>query len=675
MDGGERTFKANFTVEGVALLQQRVKEKLKELMGDYSDDTLAEYVVVLLRNGRRRDEAAKELEVFLSDNNDAFVSWLWDHLSTSLHLYVQPKAISTNDEAKSIQSNARGMSVHNMTSSTQAIPERVVGIQKTKEIRQRREWGGIIREQPAAVPLRSVVATVSHAEEKTVHKSHAIRRTHSPETHHYRKRIREDDARQIKRTSHQAIDAPRRLLQFAVRDAVKTVHPVTPRSESASKRLRSVVSTMVSDSPLDVKLQKMDSVVRVPGATAALRAAAEAAEDVLKERYSGSVFKRLGRGGMVNDAEESFGFREQDPEREYDGIDNIQAESRLDFHERSYVGDANMCDQETIEAADSATDIDGYDNTGAAVYNGLGSNQSTVPSSVSNESLVAEFNIIEGAAALRSRKLIPQDTHPSSGQRLSGRILNIPVSSTTRKPANHETARNVLTLEPHVPKEMKGTISRKSNVTPPHANYKHMTDKSKDLMCSTSTSMLDAQKVSSLAVGSYTAGQPEGSTDSRTVFVSNVHFAATKDALSRHFNKFGAVLKTLIVTDISGQPTGSAYIEFSQKESAEQALTLNGTSFMSRILKVVKRNSLEVPQLPGWSCASRGSTFASRLTRTAYPRPAFPGAIRGRLLRGGARSLQWKRDSADSVDAGKPSHSTPIHTGSFPLVMMCLTVP
>lgn len=34
-----------------------------------------EYVVVLLRNGRCKDEAAKELQVFLGDENDAFVSW------------------------------------------------------------------------------------------------------------------------------------------------------------------------------------------------------------------------------------------------------------------------------------------------------------------------------------------------------------------------------------------------------------------------------------------------------------------------------------------------------------------------------------------------------------------------------------------------------------------------
>jgi hypothetical protein len=42
MDGDEnRGFKASFTGEGQALLNGRVKEKLKELMGDYSDDTLA----------------------------------------------------------------------------------------------------------------------------------------------------------------------------------------------------------------------------------------------------------------------------------------------------------------------------------------------------------------------------------------------------------------------------------------------------------------------------------------------------------------------------------------------------------------------------------------------------------------------------------------------------------
>lgn len=36
----DRTFKANFTADGVVLLRERVDEKLKEFMGDYTDDTL-----------------------------------------------------------------------------------------------------------------------------------------------------------------------------------------------------------------------------------------------------------------------------------------------------------------------------------------------------------------------------------------------------------------------------------------------------------------------------------------------------------------------------------------------------------------------------------------------------------------------------------------------------------
>ncbi|WJZ82831.1 hypothetical protein VitviT2T_002556 [Vitis vinifera] len=54
--------------------------------------------------------------------------------------------------------------------------------------------------------------------------------------------------------------------------------------------------------------------------------------------------------------------------------------------------------------------------------------------------------------------------------------------------------------------------------------------------------------------------------------------------------KFGEVVKVIIVIDAAtGQPKGSAYVEFMRKEAAEHAPSLDGTSFMSRILKVVKK--------------------------------------------------------------------------------------
>ncbi|OEL36522.1 hypothetical protein BAE44_0002459 [Dichanthelium oligosanthes] len=670
MDGGEGlAFKANFTGEGVTMLQDRVKEKLRELMGDYSDDALAEYVVVLLRNGRCKDEAAKELQVFLGDDNDAFVSWLWDHLSSNLHLYVQPKAAASNDEPKSTRSAGRGLPVRSLTSSIQINSEPEAETQKTTRPHQRRDWGRIAREQSEAVPLRSVVANVSHAaekafheshaEERDFHKSHAGRRTRSPDMHNHRKRSREADAQSTKRASHPVIGASRRLLQFAVRDAVRTVQPVTPRSESASKRLRSVVSTLASDSTFDIthiRLQKTNSDVRIPGATAALRAAAEAAEDAIKGSFSGSVFNRLGRMPTVNHTET---LREQDPEgEEYENIDNIRAENQVEFYERNHYGvsDAYMHDQESEEATGSTPNIDEYDR-----YNGLGSRRSTLPSSGGKESLVLGY--VRRAAEVRSRRLIAQGAHAGSGPRPSEKNLNISANTSMRKLPTHET-RDAVVFDPQVPMEKKVADARKSNVKIAHVNDTAMTDKSKDFIHS--GSMLEAQNASSLAVGANTTGQPEGGPDSRTVFVNNVHFGASKDALTRHFNKFGAVLKTLLVTDgITGQPTGSAYIEFLHKESAEQALTLNGTSFMSRILKVVRKSSNEATQLPGMPRASRGSPFASRLLRTAYPRPTFPGAIRGRLpLRGGARSFQWKRGAADSADAGKPSQTTPAAPGN-----------
>lgn len=37
---------------------------------------MQEYVIVLLRNGRRKAEAAQELHVFLGDDNLSFVAWL-----------------------------------------------------------------------------------------------------------------------------------------------------------------------------------------------------------------------------------------------------------------------------------------------------------------------------------------------------------------------------------------------------------------------------------------------------------------------------------------------------------------------------------------------------------------------------------------------------------------------
>ncbi|KAL0308665.1 UNVERIFIED_CONTAM: hypothetical protein Sradi_5808800 [Sesamum radiatum] len=44
MEGDDRTFRVDFSSEGVLRLREGVKEKLKEFMGDYTDDTLVNFM-------------------------------------------------------------------------------------------------------------------------------------------------------------------------------------------------------------------------------------------------------------------------------------------------------------------------------------------------------------------------------------------------------------------------------------------------------------------------------------------------------------------------------------------------------------------------------------------------------------------------------------------------------
>lgn len=48
-DDDDRTFNGDFSEEGVVKLKERVKVKLKEYMGDYTDDILVVYDYFLFR--------------------------------------------------------------------------------------------------------------------------------------------------------------------------------------------------------------------------------------------------------------------------------------------------------------------------------------------------------------------------------------------------------------------------------------------------------------------------------------------------------------------------------------------------------------------------------------------------------------------------------------------------
>lgn len=144
--------------------------------------------------------------------------------------------------------------------------------------------------------------------------------------------------------SQSTVSAPKRLLQFAVRDAVATSRPSSATAEPSLKRLRSVVST--TDSYAEARPQR----IRRASMSVAIKAMAEAVKDVTKVRPSRNVFDRLGNamngpntsshreyGGIAEDAvDEDFNVEMESLHSSYhpgNDISMLQEGNMPSFHE------------------------------------------------------------------------------------------------------------------------------------------------------------------------------------------------------------------------------------------------------------------------------------------------------------------------------------------------------
>ncbi|KAE8720788.1 hypothetical protein F3Y22_tig00018107pilonHSYRG00003 [Hibiscus syriacus] len=647
------TFKVNFSGDGAAKLKDIVKEKLKEFMGDYSDDTLVEYVIVLLRNGRRKDEAMNELNVFLGDDSDSFVTWLWAHLASNLDVYVPSKEPHVGGARTAVLGNQSiGAGSHQLDTDSERAKTT-----KVSRNRHNREWKGLVRDAADPPPLRSSVVENIRFEEKSSHKVSLGRSTSPCPTQ--KKRSRPDERHPIKReaVSQMMIDAPRRLLQFAVRDAVGTLRAPVSAKEPSSKHLRSVVSTSFGDLP--VHPRRIQSVARVANPMATMiKAVAEAAEDVTKVKNAGSVFDRLDPGTDVLETHVLHPeFRESLPkDEEYGDLDQPLGRAHSTYYRRDEYGGGHggiitALESETGLGSESLSDNEWYDDDGQGVMDV--SRTGTSGGNKGDSSLVVHYNVDKDDKILQTRN---KDQNQSTIAANSRKIVNISVNVNTWKPPHYQETRKVSELDSRKFLPESETAANKSNIRLME-NYNPVTVSNGNVKSAAYNQEISQKAVQPSSV-SHAAGRPLEDADSRTIFVSNVHFAATKDSLSRHFNKFGEVLKVVIVTDAATrQPKGSAYLEFMRKEAAANALSLDGTSFMSRILKVVKKAS--APQeaaapVMTWPRIARGSPFsAARFARAPFAR-GMPGAFRPHLpIKPGARSFQWKRDAqASPSDAG-----------------------
>lgn len=72
------------------------------------------------------------------------------------------------------------------------------------------------------------------------------------------------------------------------------------------------------------------------------------------------------------------------------------------------------------------------------------------------------------------------------------------------------------------------------------------------------------------------------------IYVGNLSFQTTQEDLTQIFSQYGAVERVNVVTDrMTGQPRGFAFVEMSNRNEAESAMSgLNGSDLHGRTLSV-----------------------------------------------------------------------------------------
>ncbi|CAN6454443.1 unnamed protein product [Victoria cruziana] len=678
--GGGRTFRYDFSREGESRLKEEVEAKLLEFTG-YTDDVLADYVIVLVKNGKRKELAEQDLNVFLGDNCSSFVSWLWDHLSLNWHLYVKPQESSLPAEAvptkhslvECVKGNDVKLEDQNVSSLVDAEPMQERSMTKAGT-RRKRQWNGLTREKLGSPLLRISEFGNCHLQDHSACSSKSnVEKGHSHYKEHSEKVQKETPPDSRKVATDMKIDAPRRLLQSAFREALGPLKASDScRSELAFKRLRSVVSSYSSrDKFSQAKVNRSASRMVVSMATA-MKAAIESAYDTSKARTVQNVLDGMGHGRHTVGAGRAMRIgspHSKGPYSDYDrssdgGLGPVHESGQPDtFQFNAYHSEAVLNLDRDEAMSGCASDHDAYDDADRERQKFMDTNETSYSENKDGNSLMVQYTVSPKADEVPKRTRL-KDQPDAMMPKPSHKIVNISVNVSTWKPPHFASDNQVSKIGENTSSHDRGAFAFKSGVRLVQEIETVKGDRSER----PHVDVHEEHTIVTSIPGSYSAGRPLDDVESRSIFVSNVHFGATKDLLSTHFNKFGEVQKVMIVMDATtGQPTGSAYVEFVRKESAELALALNGTSFLSRILKVVPRSSVTPRDAPvmSWSRLPRASPYSCRLPLCGpYPR-GVPGMYGRPTLKVGPRSLQWKRESPSTPvgsAVGTPTAGTPLST-------------
>ncbi|MCO5600563.1 hypothetical protein L7F22_054677 [Adiantum nelumboides] len=684
-----RTFTLDMGSDGAASLQKVILKKLTEFLGDYSDEVLAQYVLVLVAHGKQQAQAVKDLEAFLGDRSKSFVAWLWDYLGSNLHLHASVPKVSVlggyGVEHKLEQADSGRVKLGQADVQESSLGN-THGDKRTRTSNNARNIPDLNGPPPKIGNME-----IGSESEKVVtkkgsagkHFRHSVKRPHSPlDTQFYKERDRRSNVKHHRKrhATPLSVNATRRLLQSAVREAVG---PVTGLTKAGSKRLRSVVSTEVDELEAtdanknvvkadDVREEKI-GLLTLPVYSKAVAPASQNDKGAL----IGSVWDRLGRTAKCRNDEGMQG-----------AIKFTRIGDRRLMNENTYMDDEED-ERKLLVHQSRLLDVDFSTRNGPAAEKSTAERPDSVYQGGPQRVHVKEANVpnrthfqhFQGNDNQEMVVGIPRnvDTEPKRASYANGPVRSVDTESREAQdvavvmPSSRQldsSEKHVVCTQGQQPGSSQLEQSHTQLAKPEGDSQSDVLELKKRLdqiqweMMKLRAKQLDSNKETQSALFSALQGTDEvsklqDSLLSRTVFVTNIHFAASKEAIMAHFTHCGKVEQVVVLTDAAtGKPKGSAYVEFSMKAEAEKALTLNETSFLSRILKIAPTDSSNIQEMLSSQAASTRhvNLLSSRpLSRGRFFRNAHisPGFASMHAAYATPTKLQWKRDS--TATGGSPS--------------------
>ncbi|KAJ0984127.1 hypothetical protein J5N97_002483 [Dioscorea zingiberensis] len=569
-----RSFKMDRRSPLASSIKAAISSKLRDFLANYEDDVLAEYIVVLVCNGKHQTQARDDLEAFLGDQSGEFVCWLWKLLSEEI--CISEVLHGSSDHRAAVNSSFHGDGNKDQKNAD-TIPDILIHHAKSDEMRYEPSNLTSNFEHPDTVAVSDgfqhghtrIDETLSEGNDFIAHevpkyRSYVVRCSPNVEPVAGFEEQPGDESQYQKLIQRNYSESPCRSVFL-------------PEKGRFTSNLQSVTRDDLQVRPLSVK--------RTTGKRLASVAVDTAPRQIKQPR--GSVWDRLGK--PCEEEEDSYTRQK----KIYDNDpSNLKGDEPSEPQLMWVVPGAKLPKSMGESALFENSGVKSTSNNG---YHAKGACDDADNRKRNNQfgGIVYKDNTYSCSGSkgdyLHSRIPLPklQKSLSTNGNRLES------LNEMSRKVPT-TTVKNLVLDSSSVPPT--STVNKESG----HSNLGQAKDEILDVksrLHQIQMDMLELRSKQSLVSNDKKFSTPSGvpnenedDIEARTVLVTNVHFAASREDILLHFSKCGVILKVIILTDcITAQPKGAAFVVFAGKESVDKAVLMSGTSFYSRILTVMRK--------------------------------------------------------------------------------------